>query len=93
MDRSRVIVAHFSQSGFRLYFRLSPGESNGPALLFSLQPHLLGGRYEIQRSSDLKNWMTLVVLTNLYGITQFSEPFSTNAVQRFYRAVETPTAP
>ena len=45
-----------------------------------------GGSVTVSRSSNLVNWVFLTNLVNTNGILQFTDPSSSNAVQRFYRA-------
>ena len=46
----------------------------------------IGNAYVLQASSDLQNWITISVQTNVTGTLNFTEPLTTNAL-RFYRAV------
>jgi hypothetical protein len=48
---------------------------------------LLGAKFAIEASPNLKDWTSLGTVTNSYGAVQFSDPGLKNAPQRFYRAV------
>ena len=48
-----------------------------------------GMAFEVQASTDLKQWSPVTTVTNLTGTLEFSDPNSANSLQRFYRAVQT----
>jgi hypothetical protein len=50
----------------------------------------LGGRYEMDGSTNLIVWTPLGLLSNTYGVMQFLDPEATNVSQRYYRAVLLP---
>ena len=50
----------------------------------------LGGRFQIEASTNLTNWAALTLLTNSTGRTQFTDPAGTNTPARFYRAFQLP---
>jgi len=43
--------------------------------------------FEVQASTDLKQWSPVTTVTNLTGTLEFTNPDATNLMQRFYRAV------
>ena len=55
---------------------------------FTLQGQV-GGRFEIQASTNLVNWTNLATLTNVTGTIPFLDP-ATNFNRRFYRAHQLP---
>ena len=46
-----------------------------------------GYKYTVESSSNLVDWTASAVLHNTNGVVEFVDPSSTNAQQRFYRAV------
>jgi hypothetical protein len=46
-----------------------------------------GTAFEVQASSDLDQWSPLTTVTNLTGTLEFTDPDTTNHLQRFYRTV------
>jgi hypothetical protein len=55
---------------------------------FTLQGQV-GSRLEIQATTNLVNWTSLVTLTNVTGTISFLDP-ATNFSRRFYRALQLP---
>jgi len=49
-----------------------------------------GGRYSIEKSSDLQQWSSVALVTNVLGVIQIDAPPSANATHEFYRAVVAP---
>jgi hypothetical protein len=70
--------------------RFLPGslERTNGHFRFTLQGQL-GSRYEIQATTNLVDWTSLVTLTNLTGTVSFLDP-ATNFSHRFYRALQLP---
>jgi hypothetical protein len=64
-----------------------------PARLQTLGAGVLGIQswkgmvFEIQASTDLDQWSTLTVVTNLNGTLEFTDPDAANHLRRFYRTV------
>jgi hypothetical protein len=49
-----------------------------------------GVPYRIDASTNLTDWMPLLILTNTFGQAQLTDPAATNTSHRFYRALEIP---
>jgi hypothetical protein len=74
---------------FRRILIESPAIEESGRFLLLLRGHS-GEVYLVQSSSDLTNWVNVSSATNLTGTVPFTEPFSTVATQRFYRALLVP---
>ena len=46
-----------------------------------------GMAFEVQASTDLKQWSPVTTVTNLTGRLGFTDPAAANLLQPFYRAV------
>jgi hypothetical protein len=46
-----------------------------------------GMAFEIQASTDLEQWSPVATATNLTGTLEYTDPYTTNHLRRFYRAV------
>ena len=46
-----------------------------------------GMAFEVQASTDLKQWSPVTTVTNLTGTLEFTDPTTGNHLQRFYRTV------
>ena len=46
-----------------------------------------GMAFEVQASTDLKQWSPVTTVTNLAGTLEFTDPDAANFMRRFYRAV------
>jgi hypothetical protein len=86
MNRSRLIVAHFTGQSVTLSGQGGMVSSNGFQFNVSGDPQAV---YQIFTSSDLINWQSAGFVTNTNGITSFIDPTATNAPKRFYDAVLT----
>ena len=49
-----------------------------------------GMTFEVQASTDLKQWSPVNTVTNLTGALEFTDPDAANHLRRFYRAVRCP---
>ena len=43
--------------------------------------------FELQASTDLKQWSPVTTVTNLTGALEFTDPDAANLMKRFYRTV------
>ena len=46
-----------------------------------------GMAFEVQASTDLKQWSPVTTVTNLTGTLEFTDPDAANDLRRFYRTV------
>ena len=46
-----------------------------------------GMAFDVQASTDLKQWSPVTTVTNLTGTLEFTDPDAANLMRRFYRAV------
>ena len=46
-----------------------------------------GKAFEVQASTDLKQWSPVTTATNLTGTLEFTDSDAANLMRRFYRAV------
>ncbi|OHA41684.1 MAG: hypothetical protein A3G59_03775 [Candidatus Taylorbacteria bacterium RIFCSPLOWO2_12_FULL_47_20] len=83
----RVTNIVFGFSGIRDPFSLlATGTfTNGLPVMWLTGP--VGYKYTVESSSNLVDWTASAVLHNTNGVVEFVDPSSTNAQQRFYRAV------
>jgi hypothetical protein len=88
MNTNKLITALFTK---RSVLADTPplGGMTGSGLRLTLEGEL-GGRFQLEASTNLTNWATLTLVTNLTGRTQFTDPAGTNTPARFYRAVQLP---
>ncbi len=66
-------------------FLVPRGLAPGGNFEFQLESET-GGRYYIEQSTNLLNWMTFLILTNTAGSTNLSAPPSASDPQAFFRA-------
>jgi hypothetical protein len=69
MTQSRIITAHFTRRPILAVDRCS-GSVGSETLRFVVRGEL-GGIYTIEHSTDLANWETLKILTNLLGVCEW----------------------
>ena len=43
--------------------------------------------FEVQASTDLKQWAPVTTMTNLTGVLEFTDSDAANRLRRFYRTV------
>ena len=85
MSQSKAITAVFTKRpGLRVDSALEGLVEEGFRLTLTGE---FGKQYEILGSADLVNWMQAGTLTNVYGMSQFTDGAATNQPRRFYRAV------
>jgi hypothetical protein len=48
-----------------------------------------GMAFEVQASTDLKQWSPVTTVINLAGTLEFTDPDAANHLRRFYRTVQT----
>lgn len=80
---NRVITAVFTARA-----HLEPEPKSYPVAQEGFRAALygrMGDVYEVQASTNAQDWLSLTVLTNTWGETQFSDPQSTNSAWRLYR--------
>lgn len=88
MTTNKLITANFTKrSALTDTAPLGGMTAGGLRLLLAGE---LGGRFQLEASTNLTNWAALTLLTNLTGRTQFTDPGGTNTPIRFYRAVQLP---
>jgi hypothetical protein len=91
MDQSKIISASFTATPrFELGECASTSTASAFRLLLSGQ---LGKAYAIETSSNLVDWVSLAVLTNVAGLMQIEDPKMATATHRFYRALLAPESP
>jgi len=84
MNQSLTITATFTKRP-RLAIINCAGERRDDVFQFSLIGEM-GTVYQIETTSNLKQWMPWITVTNTFGTLQFTDPLGTNGSQRFYRA-------
>jgi hypothetical protein len=85
MDQNRIVTASFTK---RPKLSLPSWGGVTPEGFRLLLTGEFGAAYLISSSPDFSDWQTLGVVTNSFGTVQFTDATATNALQRFYRALE-----
>jgi hypothetical protein len=88
VSSNKLIYANFSH-GATLSCRSNYEGVMPEGFVFSLTGDV-GGRYEVDGSSNLNSWSALGFVTNSYGTSQFTDSSLTNKSRQFYRAVLVP---
>jgi len=88
MDQSKTIYANFTHKP-TLSVRNGFDGLKPEGFQFTLTGDL-GANYEIDGSTNLITWISLAILTNSYGTSQFLDSAATNSSRRFYRALLLP---
>jgi len=88
MTSNKVIIATFSKRPTLIVSTPLEGLSD-LGFRLTLQGEW-GTVYRIDGSTDAVQWTPLGWVTNTWGTSQFTDPWSTNLPQRFYRAVADP---
>ena len=87
MNQNRTIYAYFThKSGLSARASYEGPKPEGFVMTLTGE----SGRYAIDASTNLLNWITLINLTNTYGSSQFTDSGATNRPMRVYRAVLLP---
>jgi hypothetical protein len=86
MDQSKVITGVFTRRPALTATTILDGPS-ADGFRFTLLGEF-GAQYRIDGSTTLTDWSPLIVLTNTYGKSQFTDPAGTNTPYRFYRAAQ-----
>ena len=88
MDNNKTITGNFTKRP-RLTMPDCFGYMGGDGFRVLLNGEI-GGRYSIEKSSDLQQWSSVALVTNVLGVIQIDAPPSANATHEFYRAVVAP---
>ncbi|PYK95976.1 MAG: hypothetical protein DME19_21315 [Verrucomicrobia bacterium] len=88
MDNNKTITVNFTKQP-RVTMPDCFGYLGGDGFRLLLNGEI-GGRYSIEKSSELQQWSSVVIVTNALGVIQIDAPPSANATQEFYRAVVAP---
>ena len=88
MSQSQTVIASFSQMPNLSVASPLNGLFNSGFRLTITSP--FGAVCDLQASTNLPEWYSIVSLTNTYGTAQFTDPTTTTNNQTFYRAVTLP---
>jgi hypothetical protein len=86
MNQSKSITANFTKNP-RLSVNAQPSTFAAEGLQLSLMGES-GEIYSLQKSTNLTDWSTINVVTNIYGTIQITDFPATNSNEQFYRAVQ-----
>ena len=86
MDQSKVITGSFTRRPTLTANTILDGPTSD-GFRFTLLGEF-GAQYRVDGSTNLTDWSPLIVLTNIYGKSQFTDPAGTNTPYRFYRAAQ-----
>jgi hypothetical protein len=88
MDESKTITAHFTK---RPHLSVAPcfGGLTEQGFQMVLTGEA-GGAFQIDTTTQPKDWTPLAVLTNIFGFVSFLDTSVTNEAKRFYRAQSLP---
>jgi len=88
MNQSRFITARFTKKA-ELVIPQCVGEPSAEGFRFIVAGEYFG-QYGIERYDSSHGWSPLGQTTNRFGFSQFTDPSTSNANWRLYRAVTTP---
>ena len=88
IDNNKTITANFTKRP-RLTMPDCFGRMGGDGFRVLLNGEI-GGRYSIEKSSDLQRWSAVALVTNALRVIQIDAAHSANAPREFYRAVAAP---
>lgn len=84
MSSSKLITAQFTKRPtLAVPSCAEPSLADGFRFLISGE---FGAPYRVEKSADGQSWLPLATITNLFGVTQFTDTTATNAELRMYRA-------